>query len=52
MKDGNEEGPTNIGIFETYQDLDNAQFALRGQERNDFRFRVGTARLREGKFFD
>ena len=50
-ENGNKEGPTNIGIFETYQDLDNAQFALRGKERNDFRFRVGTARLREGKFF-
>jgi len=40
-----------IGEFATYQDLDNAQFALRGQERNDFRFKIGTAKLREGKFF-
>ncbi len=40
-----------IGNFATYQDLDNAQFALRGLERNDFRFRVGTSKLREGKFF-
>ena len=39
------------GEFDSYQDLDNAQFALRGQERNDFRFKVGTAKLREGKFF-
>ncbi|MBE9489401.1 MAG: TonB-dependent receptor, partial [Bacteroidetes bacterium] len=40
-----------IGEFATYQDLDNAQFALRGQERNDFRFKIGTAKLRDGKFF-
>ncbi|MBL4905633.1 MAG: TonB-dependent receptor [Flavobacteriaceae bacterium] len=40
-----------IGQFATYQDLDNAEFAARGQERNDFRFKVGTAKLREGKFF-
>lgn len=39
------------GEFGTYEELDNAQFALRGQERNDFRFKVGTAKLREGKFF-
>ncbi len=39
------------GEFATYQDLDNAQFALRGQERNDFRFKIGTAKLRDGKFF-
>ena len=40
-----------FGQFATYEGLDNAQFALRGQERNDFRFKVGTAKLREGKFF-
>ena len=40
-----------IGEFATYQDLDNAQFALRGLERNDFRFKIGTAKLRDGKFF-
>ncbi len=40
-----------IGNFATYQDLDNDQFALRGLERNDFRFKVGTSELREGKFF-
>jgi iron complex outermembrane receptor protein len=40
-----------IGEFATYEDLDNAQFALRGQERNDFRFKVGTSKLRDGKFF-
>lgn len=40
-----------IGEFATYQDLDSAQFALRGQERNDFRFKIGTAKLRDGKFF-
>ncbi len=39
------------GEFATYQELDDAQFALRGQERNDFRFKVGTSKLREGKFF-
>lgn len=39
------------GEFATYQELDNAQFAARGQERNDFRFKVGTSKLREGKFF-
>ncbi len=39
------------GEFATYQELDAAQFAARGQERNDFRFRVGTSKLREGKFF-
>ncbi len=40
-----------IGAFGSYQDLDNAQFAARGNERNDFRFKVGTSKLREGKFF-
>ncbi len=40
-----------IGEFSTYEDLDNAQFGARGLERNDFRFRIGTAKLREGKFF-
>ena len=40
-----------FGEFASYQDLDDAQFALRGLERNDFRFKVGTAKLREGKFF-
>jgi iron complex outermembrane receptor protein len=40
-----------IGEFASYEDLDNAQFALRGQERNDFRFKVGTSKLRDGKFF-
>lgn len=40
-----------IGEFPTYQDLDNAQFAARGLERNDFRFKVGTSKLRAGKFF-
>ncbi len=39
------------GEFGTYQELDDAQFAARGLERNDFRFRVGTSKLREGKFF-
>ena len=39
------------GAFATYQELDDAQFAARGLERNDFRFRVGTSKLREGKFF-
>ncbi|MCF6352164.1 MAG: TonB-dependent receptor [Cyclobacteriaceae bacterium] len=39
------------GQFATYQELDDAQFAARGLERNDFRFKVGTAELREGKFF-
>jgi iron complex outermembrane receptor protein len=39
------------GEFGTYQALDDAQFAARGQERNDFRFKVGTSKLREGKFF-
>jgi len=39
------------GEFATYQELDDAQFAARGQERNDFRFKVGTSKLREGKFF-
>jgi len=39
------------GEFGTYQELDDAQFAERGQERNDFRFKVGTSKLREGKFF-
>jgi len=39
------------GQFGAYQELDDAQFAARGLERNDFRFRVGTAELREGKFF-
>jgi len=39
------------GEYGTYQELDNAQFAARGLERNDFRFRVGTSQLREGKFF-
>ncbi len=46
-----DDGPVNIGQFTTYQELDDAQFAARGLERNDFRFRVGTAELREGKFF-
>ena len=41
----------SFGEFATYQDLDSAQFALRGQERNDFRFKIGTAKLRDGKFF-
>lgn len=40
-----------IGAFANYQDLDDSQFAARGQERNDFRFKVGTSKLREGKFF-
>lgn len=40
-----------IGEFSTYQELDDAQFEARGLERNDFRFKVGTAKLREGKFF-
>jgi iron complex outermembrane receptor protein len=44
-------GPTNIGAFATYQELDDAQFAARGQNRNDYRFKVGTSKLREGKFF-
>ncbi|PHQ56289.1 MAG: TonB-dependent receptor [Lutibacter sp.] len=39
------------GEFATYQELDDAQFTARGQERNDFRFKVGTSKLREGKFF-
>ena len=39
------------GEFATYQELDNAQLAARGLTRNDFRFKVGTAKLREGKFF-
>jgi iron complex outermembrane receptor protein len=39
------------GEFATYEELDAAQFALRGQERNDFRFKIGTAKLRDGKFF-
>jgi iron complex outermembrane receptor protein len=39
------------GEFATYQELDDAQFAARGLERNDFRFKVGTSKLREGKFF-
>lgn len=39
------------GEFGTYEALDDAQFATRGLERNDFRFRVGTSKLREGKFF-
>lgn len=39
------------GQFGTYQELDDAQFAARGHVRNDFRFKVGTAKLREGKFF-
>jgi iron complex outermembrane recepter protein len=45
------DNPANIGEFQTYQELDDAQFAARGLERNDFRFKVGTAKLREGKFF-
>jgi len=40
-----------IGEFGSYEELDNAQFAARGQERNDYRFKVGTSKLREGKFF-
>jgi len=40
-----------FGEFADYQSLDAAQFAARGQERNDFRFKVGTSKLREGKFF-
>jgi len=40
-----------VGAFGSYEDLDNAQFAVRGNERNDFRFKVGTSKLREGKFF-
>jgi iron complex outermembrane receptor protein len=39
------------GEFATYQELDNAQLAARGLDRNDFRFKVGTSKLREGKFF-
>ena len=39
------------GEFGSYQELDDAQFAARGLERNDFRFKVGTSKLREGKFF-
>ncbi len=39
------------GAFATYQELDDAEFAARGLERNDFRFKVGTSKLREGKFF-
>ncbi|MEE9362768.1 MAG: TonB-dependent receptor [Cellulophaga sp.] len=61
--DGNLNTPTDLealrgflpeqgtGEFGTYQELDDAQFAARGLERNDFRFKVGTAKLREGKFF-
>ena len=41
----------SFGEFASYQGLDVAQFAARGQERNDFRFRVGTSELKEGKFF-
>jgi len=41
----------SFGNFASYQDLDDAQFAARGQERNDFRFKVGTSDLKEGKFF-
>ena len=40
-----------IGKFGSYQQLDDAQFAARDQERNDYRFKVGTSKLREGKFF-
>lgn len=40
-----------VGEFASYEELDEAQFELRGQERNDFRFKVGTSKLREGKFF-
>ncbi|MEM9142831.1 MAG: TonB-dependent receptor, partial [Bacteroidota bacterium] len=32
-------------------DADEAELAARGLTREDFRFRVGTSRLREGKFF-
>ena len=39
------------GEFGSYQEFDDAQFAARGLERNDFRFKVGTSKLREGKFF-
>ncbi len=40
-----------IGEFASYEDLDDAQFLERGQTREDFRFKVGTSKLREGKFF-
>ena len=39
------------GEFATYQELDDAQLAARGLTRKDFRFKVGTSKLREGKFF-
>tara|TARA_B100000809_G_scaffold263392_1_gene316516 strand:- start:5921 stop:8893 length:2973 start_codon:yes stop_codon:yes gene_type:complete len=39
------------GAFGSNEAFDDAQFAARDQERNDYRFKVGTSKLREGKFF-
>ena len=36
---------------EDYNALDDLELAARGQTRNDYRFKVGTAKLREGKAF-
>ena len=47
---------TNDADIETFRtlldiDVDEDELAARGLTRTDFRFRVGTSRLREGKFF-
>lgn len=36
---------------EDYNELDDLELAARGQTRSDYRFKVGTAKLREGKGF-
>ena len=36
---------------EDYNQLDDLELAARGQTRSDYRFKVGTAKLREGKAF-
>ncbi len=47
---------TNDADIETFRglldiDVDEDELAARGLTRSDFRFRVGTSKLREGKFF-
>lgn len=41
----------DAGANEDYNALDDLELAARGQTRSDYRFKVGTAKLREGKAF-
>ncbi len=41
----------DAGASEDYNLLDDLELAARGQSRSDYRFKVGTSKLREGKAF-